>query len=107
MPVSTHAAAKCSRHLVGVCLRRAQDAERDADDRYRSLLAVKIELLERRRPDVGARFRLHPVDDGEEIDAAQIKSFDRVAQRPSHEMLWPAGIEQPDLRPPIGQLVPA
>ena len=49
-------------------------------------------------------FALHPVDDGEEIDAAQIKSVDCVAQRSSDEMLWPTGIEQFDLRSPIGQL---
>jgi hypothetical protein len=35
---------------------------------------------------------------------AQIKSVDRVAQRSSDEMLWPTGIEQFDLRSPIGQL---
>jgi hypothetical protein len=35
--------------------------------------------------------------------AAQIEPIDRVAQRPCHDMLRPAGIEQRDLVTPIGE----
>jgi hypothetical protein len=83
--------------------RRGEDAQRYADGGNRPLLVIKIELLQRRRPDVEARVHRHAVDNREEIATAQIEAFDRITQRTRHEVLWPAGIERCDLGPPIAE----
>ena len=81
--------------------RLAKNPHRDPADRDCHALAIAVELLEARRPNVSPPVHFHPVDDGEEIVTPQTVKMYGFAQTTRHIVLRPSSKEMRDFTAPV------
>ncbi|MBE7220685.1 MAG: sigma 54-interacting transcriptional regulator, partial [Caulobacteraceae bacterium] len=75
--------------------RHAEDLHRQAPDRAGHAVAIQVELLLARRPDVLPAVHLHAVDDGEKVDPGQLETADGLEQAGGRGS-GPAGVDRLD-----------
>ena len=88
---------------LAVLALKPKDSHRQASDRARHAIAIKIESFEGWRADVLESIHFHAVDNGEKVFAREVERVDRQCER-GHERTGMSFIQCVDLVPPLIEL---
>src|ERR1043166_280862 len=91
------------RKPLAILFIHAKDTHRQASDRARDAVAVKIERCKVRRPDVAQGIHLHTVDDPEKILFCETEDTHRLGEA-RYQRPGTAFVERVDLRAPLVEL---